>query len=267
MAKGKREDKTKKPKRPKVAFVDSSELELLSLALRVVVEEKKVSAALIQRRLKVGYATAARLLDSLELLAVITPAKGGLTQRLTGYVPTLKAKPAVIKKVEPVKPKMGRPTTYNEKVVDEICRRLAAGESVLRMCRDDHMPNPATVYGWLLDTKSKQDFIDRYEAAKVVQAEVFHDELLEIADDSSQDKIETEIAGGLEGGLSIVGTQTDHEHINRARLRVDTRKWIIARMNPKKYGDKMDVTSGGKELKQPRPSIISYVIPKEGVKG
>lgn len=248
-----------KPKWPKIAYVDANELETLSLAIRIVVEEKKASTSLIQRRLKTGYSQAALILDRLEELAVITPMKGTEPRKLTGYVPTLKAKPITVPpgKVEVVKekPKVGRPSKFTQELADEICRRLAQGESVLQICRtSEHMPEARTVYSWLLD-EDKEDFQKKYTRAREIQAEVFHDELTEIADDGSNDWMEIETKSG--GSMTVV----DHEHVNRSRLRVDTRKWIISRMNPRKYGEKLDVTSGGKAIKEPKQAIIKYIVP------
>jgi hypothetical protein len=60
-----------------------------------------------------------------------------------------------------------------------------------------------------------------------MQAEGFFEEIVEIADDGRRDYQETE------EGASLV----DHDHIQRAKLRVDARKWVAARMAPKKYAD------------------------------
>lgn len=253
----------KKNKKPKVAYVEQGELEELSLALRVVIEEKKASTSLIQRRLKLGYSAAARLLDRLEELAVITPARGSDPRSLTGYVPKLEAKPVpkvkeVKEKPAPVeKKKNGRPSIYSTELAIKICNRLALGESVLQICRDDDMPEPRTVYLWLLNLQAedKKEFREMYEKAREIQAEVMHDQLMEISDDGTNDWMEKEVGEGR------TITVPDHEYINRSRLRVDTRKWIIARMNPKKYGDKLDVTTKGKQITQPRPVAINYGVP------
>jgi hypothetical protein len=64
--------------------------------------------------------------------------------------------------------------------------------------------------------------------------------MLTIADNTEKDIIV------LEDGREIV----DHNVVSRDKLRIDTRKWILAKMNPKKYGDssKVDVTSGGDKI-------------------
>lgn len=253
--------KGEKQKKPKVAFVDQSEIANLSLAIRVVSEEKKVSTSLIQRRLKLGYSAAARLVDRLEELAVITPAKGVEPRKLTGYMPELKARPiqkppaeAKAPKEKPAK-KMGRPSLYSTELGTKICLRVAEGESVLQICRDEDMPEARTVYLWLLNLQEtdKKEFREMYEKAREIQAEVIHDQLLDISDDGTNDWMEIETRSGR------IIEVPDHEHINRSRLRCDTRKWIVARMNPKKYGDKLDLTTKGKELKQPRPVAITYL--------
>jgi hypothetical protein len=68
------------------------------------------------------------------------------------------------------------------------------------------------------------------------------DELNEIADDGSNDYMEKE----RQDGSSF--TVVDSEHIQRSRLRVDTRKWYLSKVLPKKFGDKVDVTTNGKDI-------------------
>ncbi|MCX7120111.1 MAG: hypothetical protein NTZ86_09670 [Legionellales bacterium] len=76
----------------------------------------------------------------------------------------------------------------------------------------------------------EKEFSDLYARAKRFQVEVIIDEILEIADDASNDSIVNE------DGKSVI----DHEHINRARLKIDTRKWLAAKLCPRLYGDKDD---------------------------
>lgn len=137
---------------------------------------------------------------------------------------------------------VGRPTTFTQKIVEKICERLANGESLRQICKDDAMPVTSTVHLWLLDEKHKV-FSEQYDKARRLQADYLFDETLEIADDGSNDWMEREYAEGR----SV--TVPDQDHISRSRLRVDTRKWYISKVLPKKYGDKMDVTSDGKAIK------------------
>jgi hypothetical protein len=82
--------------------------------------------------------------------------------------------------------------------------------------------------------KSKQ-----YARATQMRAEKMADETLEIADNFEHDVNKID-------GIVI----TDHAAINRDRLRVDTRKWLLSKLHPKKYGDKIDMTSDGHPVNQ-----------------
>ena len=135
----------------------------------------------------------------------------------------------------------GRPTSFTNKLGLEICKRIAQGETVRNICRDEKMPSAKSIYNWLLD-EDKKEFLQQYNEAKNVQAELMFEELLEIADDGTNDFVKKEIADGVEV------EQLNSEHIQRSRLRVDTRKWYLSKVLPKKYGDKLDMTSGGDKI-------------------
>jgi len=121
---------------------------------------------------------------------------------------------------------VGRPSDYSEELVEEICLRISFGEGLVKICKDEHIPSRSTVMRWLLNNK---EFQDKYAQAREAQADYLLEELLDIADDKSGDTYED-----AKGNIKI-----DHENINRSRLRVDTRKWVIAKLAPKKYGDKV----------------------------
>lgn len=134
----------------------------------------------------------------------------------------------------------GRPSIYTNKLGKEICSRIALGESVLHICSDESMPVSSTIYLWLLD-EDKKEFSDNYARARNIQAELMFEELLDIADDGSNDYM-TIKKGDKEYNVE------DREVTNRSKLRVDARKWYLSKVLPKKFGDKMDVTSGGKPI-------------------
>lgn len=94
------------------------------------------------------------------------------------------------------------------------------------------MPSATTIFNWLLDKRHK-DFLEQYETARNVQAEMMFEELLEIADDGSNDYIERETKDG--DTYEVLNS----EHVQRSRLRVDTRKWYLSKVLPKKFGDKI----------------------------
>ena len=135
----------------------------------------------------------------------------------------------------------GRPKIYTKKLGKEICSRIAEGESVRSICKDEKMPSSSSIFRWLLDEEMKS-FWEQYAKARATQAELMFEELLEIADDGTNDWLQKEIDKG------IVVESLNGEHINRSRLRVDTRKWYLSKVLPKKFGDKMDLTSGGEKL-------------------
>lgn len=134
-----------------------------------------------------------------------------------------------------VKRSAGRPTAYTNKLSDAILKRMACGESVASICRDPKMPTRSTVMLWA--ASDREGFSDRY--AKAVEARALHwaDEILDIADDSRNDWMEREDPDNP--GFNLMG-----ENIQRARLRVDTRKWLLSKMLPQ-YADKqkLDHTS------------------------
>ena len=89
--------------------------------------------------------------------------------------------------------KTGRPTKYTKQVTDEILHRIVAGESLNRILKDQHLPSMSTVFSWLTD-ESKPEFLDKYNQAKELQAEYYADELIDIADDASNDYVEKVLA-------------------------------------------------------------------------
>lgn len=82
---------------------------------------------------------------------------------------------------------------------------------------------------------------DKYARSKYMQAELIADEIVDIADDGSNDLM-TVVKGDFE-------YETERkEVINRSRLRIDSRKWLLSKLIPKKYGDKLDITSDGEKI-------------------
>lgn len=123
----------------------------------------------------------------------------------------------------------GRPTVYTNELIENICQRLADGESLNSITKEADMPSRNTLYRWLKEERYAL-FRDKYESARLEQADKFFEQIIEIADDDSLDIGFTE-----EGKPFIKG-----ENIQRSRLRIDARKWVIAKMIPKKYGDKIE---------------------------
>lgn len=125
----------------------------------------------------------------------------------------------------------GRPTDKTPEVVDKICSLLLEGQSITAMCKQqDDLPESRTVFRWLSEDP---EFSHRYARAKIAGCEALADALLEIADDGTNDYVERENKRGQ------VVTMLDQEHVQRSRLRVDTRKWYLSKIVPKIYGERI----------------------------
>lgn len=129
---------------------------------------------------------------------------------------------------EPKRPR-GRPSTYTQAIADEICERLAKGETLRSVCRTDHMPDESTVRGWLVSNMG--DFFPQYTRARDSGLDAMADELFDISDDGSNDYMDKMLNNGEI--IEVVNA----EHIQRSRLRVETRKWYLSKLAPKRYGD------------------------------
>lgn len=127
--------------------------------------------------------------------------------------------------------KIGRPSDYTEELAESICLRLAEGESLRSVCRDDGMPCKKTVLRWI---SRIPEFRAQYVHAKEEGAEAIAEELFDIADDGSNDWMEK-----LDKDGEAIGYQLNGEHVQRSKLRIDTRKWYLSKIMPKKYGDRI----------------------------
>lgn len=145
----------------------------------------------------------------------------------------------------------GRPSKYSQELADKICEITATSNRGINSIAKELGISATVVFNWLLDD-DKKDFVEKYTRAKQLQAEFLAEEILDIADDSRKDTIEHEEFGAM----------PDHEWMNRSRLRVDTRKWLMSKLMPKKYGDKLDLTTQGEKI---TPVITGMIIepPKE----
>lgn len=130
---------------------------------------------------------------------------------------------------------MGRPSKFTKKIFNQICERIALGETLRQICDSDGMPDRITVYRWLQNDKN-QDLRNQYARAYEFQSESWGDEIISVSDDTSNDTL-TDDKGNAYG---------NHAAVQRDRLRVDSRKWIMSKRRPKVWGDQ----SAGEEIKQ-----------------
>ncbi len=125
---------------------------------------------------------------------------------------------------------------FSDTMADLICGRMAEGETLRQICRDPAMPARATVYRWL---SKNSGFRDQYAQARELLVEAWADEILDIADDGTTDYVTKVGRNGAEYEA------VDQEHIQRSRLRVDTRRWLLSKLKPGQYGDHMEVEHTG----------------------
>ena len=112
-----------------------------------------------------------------------------------------------------------------------VLERIAAGESVRQICRDEGMPSWTAIARWL---KEDASFREQYVRAKEDGAEAMADDILEIADNASNDWMER-------NDKDNPGWVFNGEAARRSQIRIDARKWLLAKTQPKKYGDRLDV--------------------------
>lgn len=134
---------------------------------------------------------------------------------------------------------------YSKKEIEtkfkEICLRITEGEAVRNILRDEGLPSMRTFWKWLGEDEEK---VKQYARAKELYAEGMFEDIILISDGTDDDVLVDE-----EGNR-----QVNHEIIQRDRLRTDNRKWVLARLNPRKYGDKNTTVLEGGE----KPIIINF---------
>lgn len=135
----------------------------------------------------------------------------------------------------------GRPSTYTPEIAAKLCEQIALGSSLRTACKGEDMPAPSTVFKWI---REHEEFSKQYAHACEERTEAMSEDILDIADDGTNDWMEQHRG-------EHVAWVTNGEAIQRSRVRIDTRKWLMAKMKPKKYGDKIDMTTNGKDLPTP----------------
>ena len=140
-----------------------------------------------------------------------------------------------------------------EQLFESIFELIENGKS-LRKALATVKLSSSTFFIWIDENENKSK---QYARACEERAEALLDEMLDIVDDKSNDIIETDLGDG------IIVEKPNNEVIQRSRLRYDARKWLISKLNPKKYGEKVDVTSGGDKIPQATAINIGIVKPLE----
>ena len=114
---------------------------------------------------------------------------------------------------------------------------MAEGESLRQICRDDHMPDERRVREWYV--RDLHGFAPHYARARELLLDAWAEEIIDIAEDGSNDWMVRE----TERGRMV--RSLDDEHVRRSQLRIESRKWLLSKLAPKKYGDKVAVEHSG----------------------
>jgi hypothetical protein len=130
---------------------------------------------------------------------------------------------------------VGRPSTFTDQIFDTICERLENGEVLKAICKDDEMPDRSTVLRWIAADDGKRR---RYDLARQACVEFWSDEIIQIATDGSRDTMVDEKGRA----------RCDHEWVARSRLRIDTIKFLMTKINPLKWGDKLPEAAAARQM-------------------
>lgn len=139
---------------------------------------------------------------------------------------------------------VGRPTNYTKELAVIICNRIANGESLKKICSDDGMPERTVVYDWL---EKHEEFTNMYARAREDQADTLAEEIIELSDQAAQ------VIKGDD--------KSDSARVQAKHLQIESRKWTAAKLRPRRYGEKLDVTSMGKRIEA--PLIVSPIEPRD----
>src|SRR6266404_3314419 len=113
--------------------------------------------------------------------------------------------------------KMGRPTKYTKELVLKFCLELAEGASVHQLCKRPEYPSEDTIYRWL---NEREDFSEKYHAARVIAADRLAQEALDIVD----------------GKLPVLDDNPNKDtavRVSRDVARAKHRVWMAGRMAPR----------------------------------
>ena len=149
---------------------------------------------------------------------------------------------------------MGRPTMFTDELALEICDRMAEGESLTTICRDAGMPTHSQVRLWARGRIASvpDSFAEDYAQARQDQADKYFDQVVDLADGAEEvaaDAADEAYDAAPEGKKEKAARRVYHDEIHARRLRIDSRKWVLARMNRAKFGEKqiIGLEGGGKD--------------------
>lgn len=167
--------------------------------------------------------------------------------KLAGYIKTLAkhhdareiidALRHTISNVEPAK-------QYSQELADEICERMALGETLTAIVKDEHMPEEKSVYRW---RQRRPDFGQAYVRARVDQMHAWSDEIISLADDAEGDfRIKVDLNSPELERIEkdgFIRFRYTKRQVSRVALMIDTRKWLMSRIAPEDFGDKLQLNA------------------------
>ncbi len=110
-----------------------------------------------------------------------------------------------------------------KEIINEVCRRMIDGEALRAIFKPETMPNVVTFFEWLEDNA---ELGKRYARAMEFRSHLLFEDIIEDAE-SEPERTETKF-----------GSCVDSGSVQDKRVRIDAKKWVVAKMNPKKYGTK-----------------------------
>lgn len=164
-------------------------------------------------------------------------------------------------------PKIRKPSRYKEEYAEVILDRISRGESLLEIIRStetEKFPTRAVITSWAQGKNgAPQDFAIRLARAREIQCDYYAEQIVLIADGLDDD---AERMGNIAAAIEAVESgnikkarfkfmKAKRESIEQSRLRVDSRKWTCARMNRKKWGDRVDLANAPGETLDIRTEI------------
>lgn len=143
----------------------------------------------------------------------------------------------------PTKRPAHRPSLYSEELAGLICRRIALGDSLVKVCEDSGMPDYATVCRW---RAARPEFRDRYTQAREDQADWLVDQMLEVANRTHDDWKQNPETGVFE---------PQHLVVQRAKLILEQMRWNAVKLKPREYSDRVEARLTG-EIKHAHAHVV-----------
>ena len=160
----------------------------------------------------------------------------------------------------------GRPTTYTKERGDQICELISEGRTTLAVSRMLGMKRH-TIIKW---ARKYPDFGAMYAQARQHLYEHWADEILDDAENETRDNVSRRV---IKTGYSqklgdynetIEQITSDNTAVQRDRLKVDSKKWLLSKLLPKEYGDKIETQLTGKDGESLTPVLNITITKRDG---